>query len=377
MVGETGKYVKLLFDGYIAFLESIGLKERVHFKANRQAPQSIKFYWGHSVLFWSAETKIVSINTSHDWQDEAALFPEKKSWEVDQRRRCPNSVLRQSLSTSSPEGMNHFYSFFGADDMQRDGRYSFNASKLVLHSSSYDNIFLPDDFFRTLEERFGWDDLYFANYVMGEWVNLARNAFYFAFSNDNIQTTKLNEDLKRICLTLDNNVGKMQWAAIQPVKNQYNVVAANKGTARNIQEACDEFEKAFPLSKFKHWTIPVYGDHKLHDRSNQTFTTSFQLLEAILKPKYPNLYIAQPNTGNPLVVERSMTTNKLLKELRLIIDPSCKRVIHSARSTQSDGRGGVLKPSNDEVTHGMECVDHALCVLDPVKARRGAAGAVW
>lgn len=378
VVGQTGKYTKLLFKGYISFLESIGLKERVHFRCNRQAPQSIKYYWGHEVLFWSAETKIVSINTSHDWQDEPALFEQETTWEIDQRRRHPDAAILQSLSTTSPEGMNHMFDFFGGPEMQREGRYSFSDRKLVLHSSSYDNPFLPKSFFTTLEERFGWDDLYFRNYVMGEWVNLARNAFYFSFSEDNLAPVEMDMNNHSFYISLDNNVGKMQWVAVQarPGK-RFDAFYANAGTARNLQEAANEIIKRFPPDVFGKWHIYITGDAKLHDRSPQTYTTGYELLEAILKPKYPNLKIIAYR-GNPLVIDRSMTTNKALAELRLTINPNtCKRVVHSIRATQSDGRGGILKPSKDDVTHAMEAVDHCICVLDPIKARSGPAGAVW
>lgn len=377
VIGETGKYTKLLFEGYVKFLESIGMRERTHFRGNRSAPQSIKFYWGHQILFWSAETKIVSVTSSHDWQDEPALFQRETTWEIDQRRRCPKAALLQSLSTTSPEGMNHLYEFFNPEELERDGRYSSSDRKLVLHSSSYDNPFLPAGYLRNLEERFGWDDLYFRNYVLGEWVNLARNAFYFAFSEDNIQPCPIDMDSERLVWTLDNNVGKMQWAAIQPLGKDFRVCHANAGTARNVQEACEEFIKAFPPPVFGNWYIPVLGDFKLRDRSNQSYVTALDIIEELMKPHYPNLSIEVPITGNPLVVERSMTSNKLLKEVRLLIDPSCKRVIHSARATQSDGKGGIVKPSKDVVTHGMECVDHALCVLEPVQVRREIKPIVW
>lgn len=376
IVGETGKYTKLLFKGYISFLESIGYKERIHFKCNRQAPQSIKYFWGHEVLFWSAETKIVSINTSHDWQDEPALFQQETTWEIDQRRRCPKANLRQSLSTTSPEGMNHLYEFFGGPDMTREGRYSFNDRKLVLHSSSYDNPFLPPDFFISLEERFGWDDLYFRNYVMGEWVNLTRNAFYFSFTEDNIRKCSLNTQTPSMVWTLDNNVGKMQWAAIQRQGHDYAVFKANAGTARNLQEVANELIKDFPPSQFKNWQIDVAGDAVLHHRSPQTYTSGYELLETLLRPHYPHLRVTA-SRQNPLVIDRSMTTNKLLKTGRLVIDPGCKRVLHSVRSTQSDGKNGIVKPSKDEVTHAMEAVDHALCVLEPLKARSSDRGATW
>lgn len=375
-VSETGKYSKIAFQSYIEFLEACGWQEKKHFRANRSAPYSIRYYFGHTVLFWSAETKIVAVSTSHDTRDEEDLFDPTRIREIDSRRRHPNADLRQSLSLGHPEGLKHLFEFFGGPEMVRNGRFAESDRKLVLHSSSYDNPFLPEDYFRTLEENFGWDEAYFNNYVMGDWTNLSRDAFYFAFTNENITPLPIIPDVPRIYWTLDNNVGKMQWAAVQDVAGVYRVFKSNAGTARNIQESCEEFEKLFPPAIYKDWEINVAGDAKLWDRSNQTYTTGYQLIEAILKPKYSRLQIVAYR-GNPLVNERSMTSNKLLKTQRLMIDPSCKRVIHSARSTQSDGKGGIVKPSKDVVTHGMECVDHLLCLLEPVKARSEGVRVAW
>lgn len=377
IVAENGKYVKLRFKEYIAYLESLKWQEGKHFKVNRSVPYSIKYYFGHEVLFWSAETKIVSLNTSHDWQDEAALFSRETVWEIDQRRRCPKSTLRQSLTTTSPEGMNHTYEFYGSEDMQREGRFSFSDNKLVLHSSSYDNYFLPDDYLKNLEDRFGWDELYFRNYVMGEWVNLARNSFYFSATDDNIIETTPRPQVPRLVLSFDNNVGKMQWIVIQTIGSDYHVVAANNGTARNIDDACSEFAKTFPTFTWADHRIEVAGDATLHHRSVQTYTTGYEVVQATLKKLgYRNVHVVA-YFGNPLVAERSMTTNRALKNLKLLISNKCKRVIHSLRATQSDGKGGIVKPSNDEVTHAMEAVDHALCVIDPIKIKSGSSGVSW
>lgn len=375
IVAENGKYLKLRFKGYCDYLESIGYREKRHYWLSRSSPYTVRYWFGHEVLFWSAETKIVSLNISHDSQDEPALFAQETAFEIDQRRRCPDAVLLQSLSASSPEGMNWFYDHFGVN-VKREGRYSVSADKLVLHSSTHDNFFLPDGYIETLEARFGWDKAYFDNYVMGLWVNLARNAFYFSFTEDNIERIELDARFPRMYWTLDNNVGKMQWVAAQERDGVYNVFAANKGTARNLQEVANELLAAFPPGEYGRWQIEVAGDAVLHHRSPQSHTTGYELLSKLLKPHYPNLKIIA-HRQNPLVAERSFVSNQMLAEGRLAINPDCGRVIHSVRATQSDGKGGIIKPSKDEVTHAMEAVDHLLTKLCPIKIGGVARVITW
>lgn len=375
VVAENGKYLKLRFKGYCDYLESIGYREKRHYWCSRSSPLSIRYWFGHEVLFWSAETKIVSLNTSHDSQDEPALFSEDTALEIDQRRRCPKAKLLQSLSATSPEGLNWFYKFFGTG-VKKEGRYSFNDQKLVLHSSTYDNTFLPKEYVEILRRRFGWNKGYFDNYVMGLWVSLAQNAFYFSFTDDNLEAIPLDRDIKRIVISCDNNVAKMQWVAIQEKDGLFNVFKANNGTARNIQVLAQEIKEAFPPAQFRDWDLHIAGDAVLHHRSNQTYTTGYELLTSILKPHYPRLKIIAYR-GNPEVAERSFVTNQALAEGRLVINPDCGRVVDSVRATLAGGRSGILKPNNDDVTHAMEAVDHALCCLNPIKIGGVARVITW
>lgn len=386
VIAPTNKLLKLVnLPQYVLYLQSIGLKEGIHFKVNR-SPIAMhitlfktKSRVEHKVIFLSGDNpdSIVAYTASHCWIDEAALMLEEVKRRARMRVSCPKAEHRkQILATSTPEGENWFYESFGPANSDRieGSPFSEGPKVLVLHGSSFDNPYLDEDYLQQLRDEFEFDDAYYRNYILGEWVSLSKNKFYFCFSQsfNATEKLKLDEKNKNLYLTFDFNVGKTSWAVIQEqpretlAKHVYCVLKANKANARNVQEACEQFKTVFPPERFKDYRFVLLGDSYGHNRSEQTFTTAFRIIMSILEKEY-SIRCHAPH-GNPFVAERSICTNRLFSQGRLLIDPSCTEVIKSAKMSESDGKDGIKKPKGpdgDTITHPMEAIDMALMVLEP------------
>jgi hypothetical protein len=368
---------------YLRYLSSIGLQKGRHYRVNRSSDAlsiifpATKQRVEHTVLFLSTDNPdaIVGFTASHAWGDECALSSEDAYRNVVQRVSDPDAMhLRQMLWTSVPQGTGSwFYEKFGdAKTTRVQGTpYSESKSTLVLHGSMFDNPYLDDAYREQLVDEFSWDENYYRNFVLGEWVNLSTNAFYFKFSDKkNIKACSLLPDTNQFYLTFDFNVDFMSWSALQKQhvsaykKPVYAVFKSNRSNGRNIQEACQQFIDAFPPSKFKNYRITVLGDPAGYARSTHTHDTGYDLIESFLQPHYPFLRV-EAGRGSPEVYERKVCTNRLFAEGRLIIDPSCTKVIESARMAVSNGERGIKKGKDDKVTHAMEAVDMALMQLEP------------
>lgn len=373
---------------YENFLVRIGLREDKHFRVYRSSGKiRVNFRWGprgpnswsQNVYFLTAEApkKIVSYNTSHAWLDEPALMHRQVDKNVTKRMRCPRAFYRQRLYTGTPEGMdgNWFYETFHPDKVvRRDGSpFSESRTALVLHGRSHDNPYLDQEYLDMLDEEFGFDEQYYANYILGEWVSLSKDRFYFNFTTKHIGDFPPMPELPRLILSFDNNVGCMTWAAIQPYADRYLVVADNGGTGRNIDEACEQFVDAFPPEVWGGHEIQVMGDAALWARSTHSSETGYAMIRRKLRDHYPNLTV-KAHVQNPFVEERSRCTNRLLKAKRLLVDRRAKRVISSAQSAETHPKHGIKKPSGDQVTHAMEAVDMALVVLEPSRIKRQHVG---
>lgn len=375
---------QVCLEAYIETLQSFDLKEDKHYKINI-ADLTVTLLWGvrHKSIFLSAEKpkKLMAYTGSHGWIDEAARMSHEAIMNFAGRIRCPKAKLIQTLFTFVPEGENHMYEKFGPHKVERiSDRHSANARALVLHGSSFDNKALPQSFFDNLKEALGWDEALWSNYVLGIFCSLGKHRFYYSFTQaENVKPCQLEKGNNQFVLTFDSNVGQMAWAVVQEqhhadkAKSVFVVPKANRANGRNYQEACQQFIDAFPPTTYGRYRIKVLGDATIHNRSPQTYTTGSQVIESCLKPHYPLMTFEIPR-GNPFVAERSFCTNSMFKTGRLIIDPSCTKVIESAKMAESDGKGGIKKPSGDTVTHPMEAVDMALMVLCPPEVLIGSKG---
>lgn len=377
---------------YRKYLGSIGLVEGIDFQANTSSgSMSIVFprtnkRAEHTVLFLSGDNpdSIVGFTASHAWNDECALQDEDAKKNTIQRVSEPLvDFPRQILWTSVPKGTgNWFYESFGDHKAERqpDSPYSESKSILVLHGSMFDNPYLDQSYRDTITDEFSWDENYYRNYILGEWVNLSTNAFYFKFrERENVAKVALDRETPKLYLTFDFNVGMMSWSCFQIQRSRkdpkpvYAIIRANRSNGQNIAEACNQFMREFPPGEFKNWRLSILGDPSGHARSPQTATTSFDVIEHLLRPHYPWCSIDAPRQM-PQMWERSFCTNKLFAERRLLIHPSCTKVIASAKIAESDGRGGIKKPKGETITHAMEAVDMAMITFEPPEVMRNSGG---
>lgn len=383
VVAPDHKLVKqVCFDMYVDYLVNTwGLKEKRHFKLNL-SDLIIKLFWkgmNHQIIFMTAEApvKITGHTASHAWMDESGRCKKKARENLISRIRCPKSKALQLLDTSTPEGFNFLYNIYNPANMTRTGNISESESKLLLHGSSFDNPELPDSFFDNMKELYGWDSDLWLNYVEGEFTNLSQNKFYYGF-NEMVNSGEYNfePDIKTFTLSWDNNVGQMTWAVIQNQFGEWRVTNDNGGRGRNIEDSCNQFIDKFNPMYFRDYHINILGDAALHQRSTHSYQTGYDIIEQLLQKHYNNVTMSAP-ISNPLIEERSRSTNRLFKLKRLKINRSCKKVLESVRMAETDGRGKIKKTSTDTVTHAMEAVDMAMLVLDPPPTRYKPFGVTY
>ena len=383
IVAPTYKLLKKVsFSRYIEHLHEWGMREgrgkAADFSVN-WSDLTVKHRNGQEVLGISGHdpNAVVGFTSAAAWLDEPALMDREIRRRVLKRNRCPKAKFRQVLHTTSPEGLNWVYDLFHPEKLKRQGVFSENDKRLVLHGRSHDNPYLDEEYLETLWDEFGWDEAYYANYVLGEWVSLSRNRFYFSFNEQkHVGDHPLDLSHPEFYLTFDFNWGKMAWAIIQRFGTIYKVVYANKANGRNAEDACLQFRSAFPPEKFRSWRISVLGDASGHSHSPTSNQNCYQVIRDSLRPHYPRLTI-DAIISNPLVEERSRVTNRLFENSRLYINHTCTSVIASARSAETDTKRGIKKPPGEDITHPMEAVDMALIKLEPPRIRYESEGVTW
>lgn len=369
------------------FLTSRGYREGKHFRIYLSS-SDLKIVlnlsghkpWNQTIYFWSGEAphKMVALNASHAWIDEAGLLSDDVIMRLVQRIRCPEAVYRQCLWTGTPEGIgNAFVNRFHPDECKpdpNDDRFSESEHKLVLHAATFDNTYLPADFVQNLAREFGLDSPEFACYVLGRPTSLSRDRFYYGFvETKNVGSYPPMPENRGLIVAFDNNPVVLAWTAVQRDADRYLVVADNGGNARDLYEACEQFIEKFPPPIWRTHEVSVLGDAALYTRSPLTHNVGFDIIRTLLKPYYPLLSIDAPRRAS-LVRERFRCTNTLYRDGRLLVDRSCLKTIESAKSVEMGSDGKPKKKQGEKLSHAMESLDHALIHLEPPTVQLEYAG---
>lgn len=101
---------------------------------------------GSKILFRSAEKpeKLRGLNLAWAWLDEAA-YVERQVWDVVIGRLRDKRGSRRAWFTTTPRGRNWIWELFVKE--KKEG-YE------LVHATTYDNVYLPQDYIRALEQRY-------------------------------------------------------------------------------------------------------------------------------------------------------------------------------------------------------------------------------
>jgi len=136
----------------------------------------LTFFNGSEVLFRSTEdpSKFKSINLDFFWLDEPADIQEETFFMLVGRLRGKHTRNHFGVLTGNPSHPGHWlYKLYVESPPSAD--------YLLVHSSSYENSFLPDGYVDSMEKSYSED--YAARYLRGEWV-LFEGLVYSEFSRD-------------------------------------------------------------------------------------------------------------------------------------------------------------------------------------------------
>lgn len=173
-----------------------------------------------------------------------------------------------------------------------------------------------------------YDEKFYAQEVLGEYLSLAGGRVYWAF-DQKVHVEPLKPDLSReILWALDFNVEPMSSLVAQvgrdgKVRVLDEIVLHNSTT----KEACEKFYERFPRHP---GGLKLYGDASGFQRQ----TTGFSDYEMIHEWFSANTMLEVANrvpNSNPRVKDRVNLTNRMLRsaagDVDLLIDPKCKELI--------------------------------------------------
>ena len=248
-------------------------------------------------------------------------YTQEASWlRLEGRLRDPKATRLGGFAAWTPKGFDWVYKKFIAPD--RPEGY------VAIKARANENRYLLDklpDFYKQLAN--SYDDQFYRQEVLGEYLNLSGGMVYASFSRDaNVQ--RVTADRRRPLLwALDFNVDPMSSLVAQITGRKVMIVdeiVIRNGTTR---DACEEFLKRFPDQEGE---IVVYGDAS-GNQQQTTGSTDYQMIREYFAVSTNLVVSYQVPKSNPLVRDRVNLTNSKLRsaagEVELIVDPKCKELI--------------------------------------------------
>lgn len=391
---------KLLKKNHINYirraLAEINLFENRHYRVN-YTDLTISFYRKKIEIFFLSSDNyqsFVSWEFWFIWWDEPGFCSEELKRFIDER--TGRTYEGQILYTGVVQKPNWYYESYGphesltvteyytlpsivskfapAYEGYKSPRFRESESTLVLHSSSYENVFLNETYFARLQESYGYDKKMYEAHVLGLAVLLNKNSVYDKFeeSASVLDCASLRDKVPHINVFMDFNYGQMSIGSMQKFENDYFVTWTNESRAHTTVDACKNFIDAFHPEKYHNFTIEVDGDQSGYSRNPQVRSKdgSYEIVKRILQPYYPNLKIKAARHTVPQE-SRVMSTNRLHAQAAsgygsgLYCDKRCKKLIAGWHRTEWDVSGKIKKGAKDDITHMPEGVDYALYRLEP------------
>jgi PBSX family phage terminase large subunit len=278
------------------------------------------------------------------------------------RLRHPEAKRLCGFAVWTPKGYDWVYKRF-VEEKNPDYR--------LVQASPKENTHLPSDFYDRLKT--SYNELFFRQEVLGEYLDIYGGNAYHAFSEKNIREVKYDPNLP-ICWALDFNVDPLcsvicqivdpnAKGVVRPYDKPYiNVLDEISIPNGHTEDACDAFiervEKLYDENI--HIYIEVFGDASGESRSTKARKTDYQMVQTKLHEVHNYKVSMKQNTSNPPVRDRVNETNNMLKSAggqhRLYVDPKCKGLIRDFKQVawERDKWGNVhddLSKRDSQLTH--------------------------
>ena len=285
--------------------------------------------------------------------DELTYTPEEAWLRLEARLRDPKAKRLCGFGVWTPRGYDWVYQKFICDPVE--------GYKAIL-AQPFENRFLlkkTPEFYERL--RRSYDEEFFKQEVMGEYLSLHAGRVYYGFNRpDNVQEVKLDPTLP-LLWSLDFNVNPLCTVVAQihqeAVHVLQEIVLHNATTA----DACDKFAKAFPHHAPG---IVVYGDASGGNRTTATRDTNMTVIRQKLGIVCNSRISYKIPESNPQVVDRVRVTNACLRnaagEINMVVHPNCKELIKDFEQICYQRDSNEIDKRDPKRTHASDALGYLL-----------------
>lgn len=250
--------------------------------------------------------------------DELTYTAEEAWLRLEGRLRDPKAARLCGFAVWTPKGFDWVYERFIANPV---------AGYEAILAKPFENRHLLDkvpDFYERL--RGSYDERFFEQEVMGEYVNLSAGRVYYAFERQKHVRTEPVDPSKPLLWALDFNVNPMCSLVAQKLGKTVVVHDEIVLSRASTNDACEEFRTRFGYHAAG---LQVYGDAS-GARMQTAGGTDYEIINEFLR-RNAYQYVMRVPRSNPMVRDRIATVNaafeNVMGQARLFVNPKCKELI--------------------------------------------------
>lgn len=296
--------------------------------------------------------------------DELTYTAPEAWMRLEGRLRDPKAARLCGFGVWTPNGFDWVYERFIANRV---------AGYEAVLAKPFENRYVLDkvpDFYERL--RSSYDERFFLQEVMGEYLNLSAGRVYYPFDRQK-HLRELEVDSSRpILWALDFNVNPMCSIVAQKVGDTVTVHDEIVLSRASTNDACEEFRSRFG---YHAGGIEVYGDAS-GARMQTAGSTDYEIINEFLR-SHGYEYVMKVPRSNPAVRDRIAVVNAALESMvgqaRLYVNPKCKELIKDFEQVGYQPNTAMIdKMSDPRRTHLSDALGYLIWqeCREPIGERR-------
>ena len=277
---------------------------------------------GSTILFRSLDEyeRVRGTNLAWFGVDEMTYCAEEAWTRLEGRLRDPKAPVLCGFGVWTPKGFDWVHRRFKGEPI---------AGYELIQAQPYENHYLLEkvpDFYERLKA--SYDERFFQQEVLGEYLNLTSGQVYYAFDRQaNTGRFQLDRD-RSLFWSWDFNLNPMCSVICQEQGEQVVVVDEIVIETSSTPEVCEEFVARYGEHRGR---IEVYGDASGEHGHTVTGKSDFHQIRQFFH-RHPELHgRVNVSSANPPVRDRVNVVNARLRnaqgERRLLLDARCKELI--------------------------------------------------
>jgi hypothetical protein len=300
-------------------------------------------------------------------------YCKRAAWErLEARLRDPAAGSFRMFAVWTPNGFDWVYKRFISQNKLED-----HQAILAAPGENLAMLAGRPNYYQQLKN--SYDDLFYRQEVLGEYLNTKTGRAYQAWSEANQDATLRFVPQQGLCWALDFNVDPMAGLVCQFLQGRIHVLREIFLRNSNTQEMCERFEQiaqpfvdAYYELNRRPLPVTLYGDATGEARSTSS-RTDYELIRIFFRAKKQFGLKMDIPSANPPVRDRVNSVNAMLMnaagDVRTRIHPDCREVITDLQEVtwkQGSANFDLDKVSDKTRTHLTDALGYMVCRVAPI-----------